>query len=283
MSNKKFIGAHVSAAGGVENAPIRAKEIGANAFALFTKNQRQWVAKPLTQKSIDSFKKNCTALGYSSQQILPHDSYLINLGAPEEEKLEKSRAAFIDEMERCEQLGLTLLNFHPGSHLKKISESECLARIAESINLAHQAVPNVIAVIENTAGQGTNLGWRFEHIAEIIEQVADKSRVGVCLDTCHTFVAGYDLRTAEACEHTFAEFDRIVGMHYLRAMHINDSKIALGGKVDRHHSLGEGEIGWECFKYISQDSRFDGIPLILETIEPERWQDEIQAMRSFSV
>ncbi|MPW36828.1 deoxyribonuclease IV [Vibrio sp. B1Z05] len=283
MSNKKFIGAHVSAAGGVENAPIRAKEIGANAFALFTKNQRQWVAKPLTQKSIDSFKKNCTALGYSSQQILPHDSYLINLGAPEEEKLEKSRAAFIDEMERCEQLGLTLLNFHPGSHLKKISESECLARIAESINLAHQAVPNVIAVIENTAGQGTNLGWRFEHIAEIIEQVADKSRVGVCLDTCHTFVAGYDLRTAEACEHTFAEFDRIVGMHYLRAMHINDSKIALGGKVDRHHSLGEGEIGWECFKYISQDSRFDGIPLILETIEPERWQDEIQAIRSFSV
>ncbi|GAD90150.1 putative endonuclease 4 [Vibrio halioticoli NBRC 102217] len=283
MLNKKFIGAHVSAAGGVENAPIRAKEIGANAFALFTKNQRQWVAKPLTQKSIDSFKKNCAALGYSSQQILPHDSYLINLGAPEEEKLEKSRAAFIDEMERCEQLGLTLLNFHPGSHLKKISESECLARIAESINLAHQAVPNVIAVIENTAGQGTNLGWKFEHIAEIIEQVADKSRVGVCLDTCHTFVAGYDLRTAEACEHTFAEFDRIVGMHYLRAMHINDSKIALGGKVDRHHSLGEGEIGWECFKYISQDSRFDEIPLILETIEPERWQDEIQALRSFSV
>ncbi|GAD80710.1 deoxyribonuclease IV [Vibrio ezurae] len=283
MSNNKFIGAHVSAAGGVENAPIRAKEIGANAFALFTKNQRQWVAKPLTQKSIDSFKKNCTALGYSSEQILPHDSYLINLGAPEEEKLEKSRAAFIDEMERCQQLGLTLLNFHPGSHLKKISESECLTRIAESINLAHKAVPNVIAVIENTAGQGTNLGWKFEHIAAIIEQVEDKSRVGVCLDTCHTFVAGYDLRTKQACDDTFAEFDRIVGMHYLRAMHINDSKIALGGKVDRHHCLGEGEIGWDCFKYISQDSRFDGIPLILETTEPERWESEIQAMRAFSM
>ncbi|GEA60292.1 deoxyribonuclease IV [Vibrio comitans] len=283
MSTNKFIGAHVSAAGGVENAPLRAKEIGANAFALFTKNQRQWVAKPLTQKSIDSFKKNCTALGFTSEQILPHDSYLINLGAPEEEKLEKSRAAFIDEMERCEQLGLTLLNFHPGSHLKKISETECLARIAESINLAHKAVPNVIAVIENTAGQGTNLGWRFEHLAEIIEQVEDKSRVGVCIDTCHTFVAGYDLRTFEACEATFAEFDRVVGMHYLRAMHINDSKIALGGKVDRHHSLGAGEIGWDCFKYICQDSRFDGIPLILETIEPEIWKDEIQSLRAFAL
>ncbi|CAM3182689.1 deoxyribonuclease IV [Vibrio rarus] len=283
MSTSKFIGAHVSAAGGVENAPLRAKEIGASAFALFTKNQRQWAAKPLTQKSIDSFKKNCTALGFTSAQILPHDSYLINLGAPEEEKLAKSRAAFIDEMERCELLGLTLLNFHPGSHLKKISEKECLARIAESINLAHEAVPNVIAVIENTAGQGTNLGWRFEHLAEIIDQVKDKSRVGVCIDTCHTFVAGYDLRTFSACEETFAEFDRVVGMHYLRAMHINDSKIPLGGKVDRHHSLGEGEIGWECFQYISQDPRFNGIPLILETIEPERWQQEIQAMRSFAM
>jgi deoxyribonuclease-4 len=278
----KFIGAHVSAAGGVENAPIRAKEIGANAFALFTKNQRQWVAKPLTAASIASFKKNCEALGFTSEQILPHDSYLINLGAPEEEKLAKSRAAFIDEMERCQQLGLTLLNFHPGSHLKKISEQQCLAKIAESINLAHQAVPNVIAVIENTAGQGTNLGWRFEHLAEIIDQVEDKSRVGVCLDTCHTFVAGYDLRTFDACQQTFAEFDRIVGMNYLRAMHINDSKIALGGKVDRHHSLGQGEIGWDCFKYIAQDARFDGIPLILETIEPEIWADEIQALRNFS-
>lgn len=283
MTTNKFIGAHVSAAGGVENAPLRAKEIGANAFALFTKNQRQWVAKPLTQKSIDSFKKNCTALGYKSEQILPHDSYLINLGAPEEEKLEKSRAAFIDEMERCHQLGLTLLNFHPGSHLKKISETECLRLIAESINIAHKAVPNVIAVIENTAGQGSNLGWRFEHLAEIIEQVEDKSRVGVCIDTCHTFVAGYDLRTFEACEETFAEFDRIVGMHYLRAMHINDSKIALGGKVDRHHSLGAGEIGWDCFKFIAQDPRFDNIPLILETIEPELWKDEIQSLRAFEV
>jgi len=277
--SNKFIGAHVSAAGGVENAPLRAKEIGANAFALFTKNQRQWAAKPLTDESISAFKENCQKYGFKSDQILPHDSYLINLGAPEVEKLEKSRAAFIDEMERCEQLGLTLLNFHPGSHLKKISEKECLAKIAESINLAHKAVPNVIAVIENTAGQGTNLGWRFEHLAEIIDQVEDKERVGVCLDTCHTFTAGYDLRTKQACEETFAEFDSVVGMHFLRAMHLNDSKVEIASRVDRHHSLGKGEIGWECFEYIAKDKRFDSIPLILETIEPEIWGDEIQALR----
>lgn len=277
----KFIGAHVSAAGGVDQAPLRAKAIGANAFALFTKNQRQWVAKPLEAATIRAFKANCARLGFAAEHILPHDSYLINLGAPDEEKLNKSRAAFIDEMERCQQLGLTLLNFHPGSHLKQVSENECLATIAESINLAHQAVPEVIAVIENTAGQGTNLGWKFEHLAQIIEQVEDKSRVGVCLDTCHTFAAGYDLRSAQACEATFAEFDRIVGMHYLRAMHINDSKSAHGSRVDRHHSLGAGEIGWNCFEYIAKDARFNGIPLILETINPDIWADEINTLRRF--
>ncbi|MGC9491158.1 deoxyribonuclease IV [Vibrio genomosp. F10] len=276
----KLIGAHVSAAGGVDLAPLRAREIGANAFALFTKNQRQWKAKPLEANTISAFKANCKMLGFTTEHILPHDSYLINLGAPEEEKLLKSRAAFIDEMERCEQLGLTLLNFHPGSHLKKISEDECLALIAESINLAHQAVPNVIAVIENTAGQGTNLGWRFEHLAAIIEQVEDKTRVGVCLDTCHTFSAGYDLRNKEACDKTFDEFDRVVGMHYLRAMHINDSKVELASRVDRHHSLGKGEIGWSCFEYIAKDPRFDSIPLILETIDPDIWPDEINTLRN---
>ncbi|MGR5176750.1 deoxyribonuclease IV [Vibrio parahaemolyticus] len=279
---KKYIGAHVSAAGGVDNVPQRASEIGANAFALFTKNQRQWVAKPLTEEVIANFKSECAKFGFRPEQILPHDSYLINLGAPEIEKLEKSRAAFIDEMERCQQLGLTLLNFHPGSHLKQISEEECLDRIAESINLAHQAVPEVVAVIENTAGQGSNLGWRFEHLAHIIDKVVDKSRVGVCIDTCHTFTAGYDLSTKSACEQTFAEFDRIVGMHYLRAMHLNDSKIPLGGRVDRHHSLGQGEIGWACFEYIMQDPRFDSIPLILETIDPTIWVDEIQQLRRFA-
>lgn len=275
----KYIGAHVSAAGGVDQAPLRAKEIGANAFAIFTKNQRQWVAKPLEASTIRRFKEQYQRLGFSADYILPHDSYLINLGAPEEDKLEKSRAAFIDEMERCNQLGLKLLNFHPGSHLKLVSEEQCLATIAESINLAHKAVPDVIAVIENTAGQGTNLGWRFEHLAAIIDQVEDKSRVGVCLDTCHTFAAGYDLSSFAACEATFAEFDRVVGMHYLRAMHINDSKGGLGSKLDRHHSLGRGEIGWDCFEYISKDPRFDNIPLILETIDPDIWHLEIQTMR----
>lgn len=278
-SKTKYFGAHVSAAGGVDQAPIRAHQIGANAFALFTKNQRQWSAKPLDIETIKAFKANCERLGFTHDYILPHDSYLINLGAPEADKLAKSRAAFIDEMQRCRQLGLSLLNFHPGSHLKQISESQCLSHIAQSINLAHQAVPEVAAVIENTAGQGSNLGWRFEHIAEIIEQVDDKSRVGVCLDTCHTFAAGYDLRTKADCELTFALFDQIIGMHYLRAMHINDSKSPLGSRVDRHHSLGQGEIGWACFEYIAQDSRFNGIPLILETIDPNIWAQEIQILR----
>ncbi len=278
----KYIGAHVSAAGGVDKAPQRAAEIGANAFALFTKNQRQWAAKALDPVVVDNFKNECARLGFLPEQILPHDSYLINLGAPELEKLEKSRAAFIDEMERCRTLGLSQINFHPGSHLKKISEQECLERISESINIAHRAVPDVIAVIENTAGQGSNLGWKFEHLSYIIDKVEDKSRVGVCLDTCHTFTAGYDLRTKQACDATFLEFSQVVGMHYLKAMHLNDSKVVLGGKVDRHHSLGRGEIGWDCFEYIMKDPRFDSIPLILETIEPEIWKDEIQQLRYFA-
>ncbi|HIF9406466.1 deoxyribonuclease IV [Photobacterium damselae] len=277
----KLIGAHVSAAGGVYNAPLNAHNIGANAFALFTKNQRQWIAKPLEQSAITAFKARCQQYGFHPEAILPHDSYLINLGSPDAEKLEKSRNAFIDEMDRCQQLGLHLLNFHPGSHLKKISESDCLALIAESINMAHQAVPKVVAVIENTAGQGSNLGWRFEHLAEIIAQVEDKTRVGVCIDTCHTFAAGYDLRTEQATEQTFAEFDQIVGMHYLRGMHLNDSKGKLGSHLDRHNSLGVGEIGWDCFRYLMQDPRFDNIPLVLETIDPDIWQQEIAKLRSF--
>ncbi|TLS71221.1 deoxyribonuclease IV [Photobacterium damselae] len=277
----KLIGAHVSAAGGVYNAPLNAHNIGANAFALFTKNQRQWIAKPLEQSAITAFKARCQQYGFHPEAILPHDSYLINLGSPDAEKLEKSRNAFIDEMDRCQQLGLHLLNFHPGSHLKKISESDCLALIAESINMAHQAVPNVVAVIENTAGQGSNLGWRFEHLAEIIAQVEDKTRVGVCIDTCHTFAAGYDLRTEQATEQTFAEFDQIVGMPYLRGMHLNDSKGKLGSHLDRHNSLGAGEIGWDYFRYLMQDPRFDNIPLVLETIDPDIWQQEIAKLRSF--
>lgn len=274
----KYVGAHVSAAGGVENAPLNAAKIGAKAFALFTKNQRQWKAKPLSEKSITDFKTNLEQLGIAPEQVLPHDSYLINLGHPEPEPLEKSRNAFLDEMQRCEQLGLPLLNFHPGAHLGKCSEEQSLAIVADSINRTLAQTEGVTAVIENTAGQGTNLGYRFEHLAAIIDGVEDQSRVGVCLDTCHTFTAGYDLRTFEACEATFAEFERLVGFNYLRGMHLNDSKPKLGSRVDRHHSLGKGEIGLECFGYIMNDPRFDDIPLVLETIDETLWPEEIRLL-----
>ena len=275
----KFIGAHVSAAGGVFNAPLNASKIGATAFALFTKNQKQWQSKPLTEEVISQFKASCKQYHFTPQQILPHDSYLINLGHPEAEKLDKSRNAFVDEMERCQQLGLIYLNFHPGSHLKQIDETTSLSRVAESINIALQQTSGVTAVIENTAGQGSNLGYRFEHLAEIIAQVDDKTRIAVCLDTCHTFVSGYDLRGAEACEKTFAEFEQIVGFQYLKGMHINDSKTPFESKVDRHAPLGVGEIGWDCFKYIMADDRFNGIPLVLETTKPELWTEEITELK----
>lgn len=279
----KYVGAHVSASGGVENAPLNAGKIGATAFAVFTKNQRQWIGKPLTPESIEAFKQNCKENGFSSDQILPHDSYLINLGHPEDDKLEKSRNAFLDEMQRCEQLGLKLLNFHPGSHLKQISEEKCLDRIAESINIVLDKTSGVVAVIENTAGQGSNLGFKFEHLAHIIDKVEDKSRVGVCLDTCHTFAAGYDLSTEEGIEKAFAQFEAIVGFKYLRGMHLNDSKKGLGSKVDRHDSLGEGEIGKSLFEYIMKDLRFDNMPLILETPNDLIWAEEIAWLKSVQV
>ena len=278
----KYFGAHVSAAGGVDNAPANAHAIGATAFALFTKNQRQWVAKPLTAAEIDAFRKACDTYGYTPGQILPHDSYLINLGHPEQEPLEKSREAFLDEMKRCELLGLDRLNFHPGSHLQKITEEESLDRIAESINIALDSTHGVTAVIENTAGQGSNLGFRFEHLRYLIDRVEDKSRVGVCIDTCHAFAAGYDLRTDEACDATFAELERVVGFNYLKGMHLNDAMKILGSRVDRHTPLGEGMIGMACFRYIARDKRFDGIPLILETPDEARWGEEIAQLKAFA-
>lgn len=278
----KYFGAHVSASGGVENAPRNARDIGASAFALFTKNQRQWAAPALTAAQIEAFRDACRECGYSAAQILPHDSYLINLGHPEAEGLAKSRESFFGEMARCEALGLDRLNFHPGSHLKKIGEEESLRRVAESINMALDRTRGVTAVIENTAGQGSNLGYSFEHLAYMIDRVEDKSRVGVCIDTCHAFAAGYDLRTPEACERTFAEFDRIVGMRYLRGMHLNDAMKPLGSRIDRHAPLGAGEIGWECFRYIARDPRFDGMPLILETPDEARWPEEIARLKTFA-
>ena len=276
----KYLGAHVSAAGGADQAVHRAVEIGANAFALFTKNQRQWQGKPLTDEAIQAFRQACAEHRFAPEQILPHDSYLINLGHPEQEGLDKSRAAFLDEMQRCEQLGLTLLNFHPGSHLNKISQSDCLKRIAESVNEALANTQGVTAVIENTAGQGTNLGWRFEHLAAIIDQVDDKSRVGVCIDTCHAFAAGYDLRSADATQATLDELGSVVGFNYLRGMHLNDAKSAFASRVDRHHSLGKGNIGLPAFTTIMQDTRINAIPMILETVEPDIWAEEIRWLRA---
>lgn len=289
----KYVGAHVSAGGGVYNAPLNAMKIGAKAFALFTKNQRQWAGKPLDSETIELFKKNLALSGILPKHVLPHDSYLINLGHPETEKLEKSRAAFIDELERCEQLGLDKLNFHPGSHLVKIpkkdpdreekiaeAENHCLEVVAASMNLAIDATrdSDVKLVIENTAGQGSNLGYRFEHLASIIEGIEEKSRVGVCLDTCHTFTGGYDLRTREAYDKTMDAFGSIVGFEYLMGMHLNDSKPPLGSHVDRHHSLGQGEIGWDAFGFIMNDPRMDDIPLILETIDETIWAEEIKEL-----
>ena len=278
----KYFGAHVSASGGVENAIKNAKEIGATAFALFTKNQRQWAAPALSAEQIAAFREACRNYGYTPQQILPHDSYLINLGHPEEEGLQKSRASFLHEMQRCEALGLDRLNFHPGSHLKKISEQESLSLVAESINIALANTKGVTAVIENTAGQGSNLGYAFWHLAYIIERVEDKSRVGVCLDTCHSFAAGYDLSTELGCEMVFREFDEVVGFEYLRGMHLNDALKAVGSRVDRHSPLGEGFLGITPFRYIMQDKRFDDIPLILETPDESRWPEEIALLKSFA-
>jgi len=294
MSNNKFVGAHTSASGGVFNAVNNAVDIGAKAFALFTKNQKRWDAKPFDAKTLDIWFDVLEKSGIKPKHILPHDSYLINLGHPEEEKLQKSRDAFIDEIERCEILGLDRLNFHPGSHLVKLSakekkdevylrdvEQRCLDVIAESINIALDKTNNVKAVIENTAGQGTNLGYTFEHLAYIIDKVEDKSRVGVCIDTCHLFVSGYDIRTREAYDKTWGDFDKIVGRDKLMGMHINDSKPPLGSKKDRHHSIGQGEIGYDAFKFIMNDERMDDIPLVLETIDSDIWKEEIELLYSF--
>lgn len=276
----KYIGAHISASGGVDNAPLNAQAIGAKAFAFFTKNQRQWFAAAYKDETIEQFKKNVHELGFHPDYILPHASYLINLGHPEEEGLKKSRQAFFDEMSRCEQLGVNRLNFHPGSHLNKIPIDDCLDRIAESINMALDRTNGVTAVIENTAGQGTNLGHTFEQIAHIIDKVEDKSRVGVCLDTAHTLAAGYEIRTREAFEDTMSTFEKVVGINYLKGMHINDSKKELGTRVDRHDSLGKGVMNMDLFSFIVNDPRFNYMPLILETPDVSLWEEEIKLLYS---
>jgi len=278
----KYIGPHVSASGGVENAPLNAMQVGATAFALFTKNQRQWFTTPLSEKSISAFKENLEKSGISTDYVLPHDSYLINLGSPDTEGLEKSRKSFLEEMQRCEQLGLKMLNFHPGSHLKQISLEECLTRIAESINISLDKTQGVSAIIENTAGQGSNVGFSFQHIAYIIDKVEDKSRVGVCIDTCHTYSAGYDLKTENGYKQTWQEFDETIGTNYLRAVHLNDTKKEFGSHVDRHDSIGKGLLGMEFFERFMKDPRFDNMPLILETPDETLWAEEIKMLMAFS-
>lgn len=278
--NTKYVGAHVSATGGVSNAPLEAAGIGAKAFALFTRNPSRWQSKAISEKEAELFRQRCEEFGYSSDVILPHDSFLINLGSPDPEALDKSRKAFLDEFRRCEQLGLSMLNFHPGSHLNRISAEESLDTIAESINRVLEITAGVKAVIENTAGQGSNLGYSFEQIAHIIDRVEDKSRVGVCIDTCHAYSAGYDLLSPDGYEKTWRDFDSIIGLQYLSAMHINDTKRELGARIDRHESIGKGKLGLEAFRLIMNDPRLNGIPLILETPDPEIWKQEIELLYS---
>ncbi|HKI47165.1 MAG TPA: deoxyribonuclease IV [Balneolales bacterium] len=277
-TSRKWIGAHVSAAGGVENVPINAKEIGAQAFALFTKNQRQWSAKPLTKENVEGFKSHCEKYGYSMDRVLPHASYLINIGNPGPVAWKKSRNALLDEMQRCEQLGITMINVHPGAHLRQISESECLTRIADAVNELHQETQNVTIVLENTAGQGSNVGYRFEQLSEIIDQVEDRSRVGVCIDTCHAYAAGYDIKTESGFKQTVAELRQLFGRPFLKGLHLNDSKRELGSRVDRHEKLGEGELGWHPFRMIVNEPFFDEMPLILETPDMKNWATEIRKL-----
>jgi deoxyribonuclease-4 len=265
----------VSSSGGVENAPVNAHDIGAKAFGLFVKNQRQWISAPLTKPSIESFRKNCEKFGYLPAHILPHDSYLINLGHPEKEGLQRSRDAFLDEIQRCQELGLDRLNFHPGSSLDKITREECLKIVADSINVVLDKTTGVTAVIENTAGQGNNVGYRFEQIRFMIDLVEDKSRVGVCFDTCHAYTSGYDIKSEDGYRKTFQQFENIIGFKYLKGIHLNDSKKDLGSRVDRHDQIGEGLLGEEVFRRIMNDRRFDNIPIILETPDESQWKKEI--------
>lgn len=271
----KYIGAHVSATGGVANTPLNAMEIGAKAFALFTGASSRWASKPIADDQAKLFRVRCAEGGYTPDVILPHDNFLINLGSPDSKKLAMSRKSFLEEMQRCEQLGLTMLNFHPGSHLNEISEDECLDRIAESLNEILDKTQGVTAVIENTAGQGSNLGFDFQHLARIIEGVEDKSRVGVCIDTCHAYSAGYDLASEDGYRKTWDDFDAIVGRDYLKAIHLNDDLRALGSRIDRHASIGKGTIGEEFFVRFVNDPRFDDMPIILETPAPDLWPEEI--------
>lgn len=274
----KYIGAHVSTEGGVANAPLEAAAIGARSFALFTGSSNRWSSKAPNDEAVEAFKENCRLGGYTPDLILPHDNFLINLGSPDPAKLHLSRMSFIEEIKRCEQLGLTMLNFHPGSHLKELTPEECLDRIAESVNIALEQTEGVTAVLESTAGQGSNLGYTFEQLARVIDRIEDKSRVGVCVDTCHSYSAGYDLADDEGYKQTWKEFDEVIGANYLKAIHLNDDLRKLGSRIDRHAEIGKGTLGMEFFRRFVNDPRFDDMPIILETPNPGIWPTEIKML-----
>lgn len=276
----KYIGAHVSVSGGVSKAPEAANAIGAKAFALFTGSSSRWISKEISEEEATLFKDNCKLYGFTPEVILPHDNFLINLGSPDPKKLHLSKKSFLDEMRRCEKLGLKYLNFHPGSHVNEMSEDECLDKIAESLNYILDKTTGVTAVLENTAGQGSNLGYKFEHLAHIISKVEDKERMGVCFDTCHGYSAGYDIATPEGYDATWKAFDEIIGKDYLKGIHLNDDKRELGSHIDRHEELGKGTLGIEFFKRFVNDPRFDDMPIILETPNEENWAEEIKWLYS---
>lgn len=265
---------------GVQNAPLRAKEIGARSFALFTGSSNRWTSKPISEEVAEAFKENCRLGGFVADFILPHDNFLINLGSPDPAKLHMSRKSFLEEMQRCERLGLTMLNFHPGSHLNQIQPEECLDRIAESVNKTLEQTSGVMAVLESTAGQGSNLGHQFSQLAHIIDKIEDKTRIGVCVDTCHTYSAGYDLADEDGYRKTWQEFDEVIGAGYLKAIHLNDDLKKLGSRIDRHAEIGKGTLGMSFFRRFVNDPRFDNMPIILETPNPDIWHEEIKMLYS---
>ena len=275
----KVIGAHVSIAGGVENAPVNASAIGATAFAMFTKNQRQWKASPLADANRTAFAANLKNAGIAPEHVLPHDGYLINLAQPDDEKRRSAVDAFTDEMRRCHELGLKLLNFHPGSTRGEVDDATGMEFVAAGVRSALEAVPEVVAVFENTAGQGSCLGSSFAQLAKMLELVGLPERVGVCLDSCHAFAAGYALDEETGRAEFLAEFGETVGFDKLRGMHLNDAQGVRGGHLDRHAPLGDGALGWECFADLMADARLDDIPLVLETPDDTRWAAEIAELK----
>jgi len=275
-----LLGAHVSTSGGVNKAPGNGKNLGCEAIQVFTRNQMQWRARPLSEQDIAAFREGLKEC--SIQATVSHDSYLINLGSHEPVTLQKSLDAFADEIERCERLGIPFLVFHPGAHVG-CGEAAGLQRIVGSLNAVLRQKPGykTQVLLENTAGQGTNLGYRFEHLAEILAKTEDPNRLGVCLDTCHLFAAGYDLRTLSTYEATFQEFDAIVGLGRVKAFHLNDSKKSLGSRVDRHENIGKGGLGLEPFRFLLNDPRFAEFPMLLETPGgDEAYRNDLKTLRS---